>query len=395
MKTTAYIIPALCFFATNFFAINSFAQNSTKQINDTHIYENVRPLQELNTENIGEAYPCISGDGLQLYFVKGTNTADSIMFTSRTSLDTPFDKAIPLALNLPHLVSCTGIWLSPDELDFYICNRETIFHTHRNRRNEAFSNGFEEIKIEGLGKTAIMAISFDATQRQLFLNAATADGTEIRTYKRETPTSFVYDYKIGTNIRTSYLSKNGLSLFCSENGDQEKTNFVALTRTSINDKFDAANAQKLEGLSANKRNSHLTMSDNLDCVVFTSSKENFWTQNDLYIARLEKPTPEMPQTVAATSATASVPLGSNAVVVYPNPSTGIFHFANTEKQTNDATTTVELNIYNTLGETIVYNPRFVLGDDASINLYNQAKGVYFCRIMDAKRQVSVHRIVLE
>ncbi len=391
MKTVTYFISLFCGLTTA-----SLAQNSSDITSPKHAYENVRSLNELNTENMADAYPCLSSNGLQLYFVRGSNAADTIFFTSRTNLDNPFNKPTALNLNIPQLVSCTGIWLSPDELDFYVCSPQKFYHAHRTNRIEAFSSNVEEIKLEADEHHVIGGISLDAAQNQLFLNASSI--SEVVAYKRETATSsaFVYDYKVATNIRSSHLSKDGLSLFCSKNDDKNNTYFIELTRNSLNDKFDATNAQKLTGLSANNRNSQLSTSDNFDCAVFASSKENLWTKNDLYIARLVKTAaPEAPQALATTAATANVQLGANSVVVYPNPSSGVFRFLNTEKMATEAASTVELSIYNTLGETIIYNPRFVLADDAAINMYNQAKGVYFCRIMDAKKQVSVHRIVLE
>ena len=78
MKTTF-----LPFYAALLFSAASFSRSS-------EAYRNVRPLTELNDPKEADAYPCISADGLRLYFTKCVDENNELMFAQRVNTSANF-----------------------------------------------------------------------------------------------------------------------------------------------------------------------------------------------------------------------------------------------------------------------------------------------------------------
>jgi len=80
----------------------------------------------------------------------------------------------------------------------------------------------------------------------------------------------------------------------------------------------------------------------------------------------------------------------NAIIISPNPSTGIFdlQLSIDKEQFNKA----ELNVYTILGE-VVYQTE-IKNLNSKINLSELAKGIYFAQIITNKQTI-VRKVVLE
>ena len=76
------------------------------------------------------------------------------------------------------------------------------------------------------------------------------------------------------------------------------------------------------------------------------------------------------------------------ISVYPNPTTGSFNLFTSELIKNGS-----IEVYNSLGE-IVYNQKIV-NQQNTIELTNQANGLYFVKVMTEGKIIGTKKIIKE
>lgn len=122
------------------FVVNSYGgwadnQLGTAEKLSSGKYGNFRNLDEINDNDLSDAYPWLSGDGLRLYFCR-----NFILYSAeRKTIDSKFSTAVPVNfigdVNL-EIVSC---WLSDNEKTILFISNNNIYKSTRDNPASEFS----------------------------------------------------------------------------------------------------------------------------------------------------------------------------------------------------------------------------------------------------------------
>lgn len=136
-----------------------------------------RVLDEINSADVADAYPWISGDGLRIYFVK----EQTIYIAERKTATEKFNTPLPLKFEGDVQTPVLSIWLSNDEKKLFYISQNIIYTATRKSMNETFSlpsvftNEFKDFEF-------ISSLSFTQKMKDLYLYYA-GETTKILHYK--------------------------------------------------------------------------------------------------------------------------------------------------------------------------------------------------------------------
>ncbi|MFI5171634.1 MAG: hypothetical protein ACHQFW_04545 [Chitinophagales bacterium] len=165
------------------FVVNAYGGWSDNQLGTAEKisegkFGNVRPLTEANDDELSDAYPWLSGDGLKLYFSRNF----ILYYAERNSLSDKFSTPVPVKylgdVNL-EIVSC---WLTPNEKIMYFISNNNIYKCTRKNLTSAFS--FPELyTTEFKDFYFIAGLSFMPDKKTMFIYYSDESTQQILKYK--------------------------------------------------------------------------------------------------------------------------------------------------------------------------------------------------------------------
>lgn len=339
------------------------------------IYDTVRTIDELNDPTAADAYPWLSPDALHLYYVNSA-AGNQIMFSQRLTTTAPFSSPVPVSLP----VSILSIWLSDDELDYYGSDGGALYYGHRTSTSLPFSS-FSIITLNGFTTSFFSGPSLDQSQNELYLYVVGVQN-EIIQLTRSGPTSFdlvrILPMPMNYIASPGQLSKDGLSFFMPLKHSGQPSKLYEYTRSSLTDSFTLSSFNLVQGIADTVTwKTQPTVSDNASYLVFAASQTNSWPENELYIAHGDE------------FVSVFEPNELDRISVFPNPSNGKFNFISSTSKIS------KIEIVNLLGETIYKNEQIPHGENCSIDLTANAKGVLLCKISTDSGKRMLVKLVIE
>ncbi|MEZ5013541.1 MAG: hypothetical protein R2794_04555 [Chitinophagales bacterium] len=98
-------------------------------------YNRARPLSEINSNALSDAYPWLSADGLRLYYCRDFK----IFVTGRKNIQDPFAAPTPVYFNGEVHLDVVSCWLTPKEDIMYIIANNNIYISYKDKKTSAFS----------------------------------------------------------------------------------------------------------------------------------------------------------------------------------------------------------------------------------------------------------------
>lgn len=319
---------------TTLILLQSFVLTSTAQepVNN-NLRQRFPLVDELNTPKEAEAYPFLSADGLRLYFTSGREGGFGRLYIStRPSLQAPFTKPEALSKNLEDGFYAGTLTL--DERTIYMTHEGgAIYVATRNSIDDEFS---KPLPVRGLrtGYNFGPGISPDGNE-MVALSWQTPDGHDkMIVYKKITVDSFAETGLLplpapepGTDHYDpgpGQYSKDGLYFYFSLEADLEE-HIWRYQRNRPGDKFVTIEKIILPSNTSSSKNSQPTVNQDGSVIVYITSPNNRWEEDDLAIESDPK------QTILAAAAPAASAKNENGSLLietnagfgqaktYPNP----------------------------------------------------------------------------
>ncbi len=339
---------------------NSQSPDNFRTVNPVN-FESVRSLNEINDDNLADAYPWISSDGLRIYYTKEYSDGQELVFTERENYDSDFSAPVIVPTGNIRPTSC---WLSANELTAYVTEINHLYFLKRSSRNSDFEPPVE-IHLDGAPSyTFLTRASLDLSQNELFISidAVGMKRLNMAQFKRTSESSFSFEKYIYLPFDfipvLGQLSKDGRSLCISVENNDEPAKFYKLSRTSATENFDLKSFQELKGLnSLGGLMSQPSTSNNMEWVVGVRNSGGYWENNDLFIAHKE---------FSIDFYEHQQPLNG---MVYPNPTTGRITIV-------CGASDVNVEIFSVMGLQI---DRFI-SSSARVNYQIEEEGVYIIRM---------------
>jgi hypothetical protein len=353
-------------------------------------FDTVRALTEINEDAVAEAYPWISRDGLRLYF----NKNHKIVYSERTDVNNPFSAYQVLSINsaVYDNLSC---WLTTDELDIFFMMREengamstTLYHAQRSSVYEEFSSPVK-VTLTGDISGFLSGPSLTPGLGYLYLcNSIIVNNRYVRNiYVFEKTDEYAYtladslDMPDGLLAGPGSLSYNNLRYYFSLEDSLEHKWIYYFERSTVTEKFK--DLYYVDDSLINEpltRNGMPSISSDGNHLVFARSLEDFWEENDLYIAFNKNV-----NVINKTAKTNTIPLRS-----YPNPFSHSTIISFNLKSTDNAV----LDIYDLQGELIKtfynLNANFV-----EWNATDNNSGTYIAKLILKDKAVTKKLIYLK
>lgn len=341
-------------------------------------YDTARALNEINNNSFADAFPCISADGLRLYYTSAANS-NQLAFTQRANYNSYFSPPviIPISVYDP---SC--YWLSKNELDVYICN-DSLFFSQRTTTNSPFSTPVYINLIQPYGNVTYRSASLDNAQNRLYVSAFNGNYLGMFEFTRTSPTSFTYVRKLpmpaGYTTYTGQLSKDELSIFVAAEVNFNKSRIYKMSRALPTDSFSINTWQQVQNINDTlKNNIHPSMSDSLDWAAFCRASQNSWNYNDLYIAHKSGIVTPVYDPLNA----------SRNLSVYPNPATSVFTIEYGDEHVNSS-----LDVYNIQGQKISHMNN-IKRQRVTFETLNWSPGIYFLILTKESGTVLSQKLVI-
>lgn len=125
-------------------------------------YSNIRPLSEVNDQNLSDSYPWLSPDGLHLYFTKQHGSDITFLVATRNSTADKFGAAEKLGVQLPHVSNNMSCFLSNDEKEFFALSGNKIYYATRPTKTARFNVPVEIANSDNNGYISGITMTNDA-----------------------------------------------------------------------------------------------------------------------------------------------------------------------------------------------------------------------------------------
>lgn len=328
------------------------------------IWEDVRPLDEINTNN-ADAYPWISPDGLRLYFTQG-----SFKMASRTNIDSLFGNIEVLPLQVDGFPISS--WLTNDELEiFYSVNSvtSTLYHAIRDSIGAAFSSP-TIVQLSGLDLDFLSGPSLTQDKSQLFLYSSDNED-DIHVFEQINTNNYIFSHTLDfANPQPGQLTKNSLGYYVTS----ESFDLYSSYRNSVDSTFNSF--IPLEGIvNSSNLETQPTLSENEEFMVFVTSLNDSWGSNDLYIARGKCTPTHVEQAHQYQITIRPIPASSNLNINIENE------------------VIKQVNLYDVLGKYVLSQTQ--KNNQINIDVQNLPPGVYFCQINLKSGHSTTRKIVIE
>jgi hypothetical protein len=327
-------------------------------------FGNSRRLTEINEVGQADAFPCLSNDGLRVYFTKGDF---NIYSTVRNPSDNTFSPPVLVFDYTSDLYGCT---ISADEKTLITTTHipSKLIKATRLNLNDMF-NFQSEIQLNP-SPSAFYSPSFSPDSSELFLCKAPGNSSYSRTGNNS--------YSFNSDLPTlsipqgpGKLSADGLDFFHSSSNVNNDLNIYQWSRSSLNGPFTGApQLVPVNGFSGSPLIlSQPAISVDKSFTVFVIS-DGLWTGNDLAIA------------FNTTTGTENI-LNTNSFTISPNPASGSFRISGMDG--GEAFTF--LNIH---GQTVHSGH---IPENGSVSISSLASGIYTLRML--KNNQWVHEKVVK
>jgi hypothetical protein len=250
----------------------------------------------INKDKVTDAYPYISGDGLRLYFTSNRLGGHGRFYIStRKSTSDPFGEPVILSKNLTD--GCYAGTLTADELTLYMAKQGGIYVSKRKSMRDEFS---VPIEVKGIKSTYHFAPSISPNGSEMIVMSDEEGNKDvIKVYKRITDTEFDEAGELptpaGSDPGPGQLSKDGLSYYFSfETEDKKEASIWKYSRKSLNDAFVDLEELPVK-INALKRNFQPTVNADASILVYTTSQNNLWEEDDLVLVNDVKAGFEAPE----------------------------------------------------------------------------------------------------
>lgn len=238
-------------------------------------------IQELNSAQVAQSYPCLSDDALRVYYTQDKD----MYFASRSSINSKFSTGKNIFPKFKE--SVISGWLSSDELTMYIATQSSkLYIAVRNSLDENFTS-YKEVKL------------INAPEGSLFDASFTPDMEELLMYNNDKKERIVKFIKSGENEYTfsnevdvlfneiptgGQLSRDGLRFYVPfkriVNKDSDYRVIYILSRTNIHGNFE-----KVEKLKSTKEINITAYQPSVNAdetqMIFVTGSGNLWDNNEL------------------------------------------------------------------------------------------------------------------
>ncbi|MFZ4799634.1 MAG: T9SS type A sorting domain-containing protein [Bacteroidia bacterium] len=337
---------------------------------------NVRALNEVNSDSIGEAYPYISADGLRLYFSQGSNGLSNLYYVSRNNTSQNFSNKQLLSSNFPYnSLSC---YLTNDELEIYFIKssylNDSLFYSSRSSISSVFAIPVS-VSLQGSNHGFYKGPSLTPNKQELYLLYKFDTNQYILKFNKTANNIYTLndtiDIPYGYQAEPGQLSKDGLKYYISLNIINDTiTKIYQLSRTSLNTAF--TNLSELNNCINDTNftyNSQPSISINEKIFVWVKNNNGMWDGNDLYIAN---------DTIVSSSKS----FNANTITIQPN-FVSTFLTINIPIQIDIQNTIIY--IYNMQGQLILQQLLYKAQNE--INISRFAKGLYIVKIYNDKNSI--------
>jgi hypothetical protein len=272
--------------------IDSIVPKSFPSLTDVSIAEknaetvDCKETNGINKDNVADAYPYLTEDGLRLYFTSNREGGHGRFFIStRKSIYDPFIE--PKILSKKLTDGYYAGTLTADELTLCMVKSGAMYISIRHNKNEEFPL---PVKLEGASTNYHFgpSISRDGTEIFVTVTIGTKDVTRI--YKRTAAYTVKekgkLDVPAGHEASPGQLSKDGLSYYLSiESKDNE--HLWKYTRPSTADNF-ASPVELTEPIKGLKQYMQPTLNGDGTIMVFVTSPGNMWNGDDIVLVNTFK-----------------------------------------------------------------------------------------------------------
>ena len=250
-----------------------------------------KKLSDLSRDDNAEAYPCLTIEGLRLYYVTGNPAR--IMLARRTSSTEPFSDKVQMGLDIPGL---SGVWINAEETELYVSSgmSQQVFVCRLSFPEKKFVKDKEIVLRDSNGVTSVApgflgSVSLSGDKSELYLYHEYLgcisfrrgfDGNYVQSDYVERPSGF--------RLEGCQLSRDGLRLIVSAKDSTKGSSYrslYTLKREKVGEKFRASSfALLLDGEKTKLNMYHATISENYHMMVYTGNKDEYWEGNDLYLS---------------------------------------------------------------------------------------------------------------
>ncbi|MFN0202709.1 MAG: hypothetical protein ACKVTZ_14390 [Bacteroidia bacterium] len=266
-----------------------FLPISSENLSNVTLKE-VRPLSEVNKENISEAYPWISADGLRLFFTQNDDDRDHLYWMEREDVSMKFSNKQEVAIQSGQKGGKFSCWLTNSELEiYYIIRTEdprgSLFHATRSSWDEPFSNE-RQVMLDGQFDGFLSSPSLSPDGEYLYLYNG-GEKRKIVTFRKVGEDSFVFENELPTpfELGPSQINKEGTHFLIGMG--RKFTHDCSLYWVENNgNRFDKVTYLQLQSDQMRLRMDQPTLSADGRTLVFVNGLADFWTNNDLYIVTL-------------------------------------------------------------------------------------------------------------
>ena len=343
----------------------------------------IRPIEELNSYGIGDAYPWLSNDALRLYYCgNNNNTGKTELYLSeRGSLDGKFGTPEKMEVNVDGYDNLSP-FLSRDECTIAFTVRQKsektltqIYISTRPSQEHDFGLP-QALQLTGSVKGELISPSFTQDLSELMVFHFYRGQTSIMQFVRTGPMSYALSNTIvlenNDKLKSGKLSSNGLEYYMSIEKLGRKPSIHIMRRPSLEEAFNHLHVFDHEVLNDSYyRNHQPYFTSDLNHIVMVRSGENHWDRNDIYIASKMV---EMDDDY--------VKFDRNHVKVFPNPTSDVLYIENLSQLSLD------MVIFNTNGQRVRKAEAFEM--HKMIDLGDLPSGFYLVHLINretAKRLV--------
>ncbi|NNE26206.1 MAG: T9SS type A sorting domain-containing protein [Saprospiraceae bacterium] len=344
---------------------------------------NIRPIEELNSYGIGDAYPWLSNDAFRLYYCGNNNSTGltELYLSERTSLDGKFEAPEKLNVNVDGYDNLSP-FLSRDECVIAFTVRKEnektlteIYVATRPNRNHDFALP-KPIKLTGSVKGELISPSFTQDLNELMVFHFYKGQTSIMQFERTGTMQYALRNTIilenNAKLKSGKLSSNGLEYYLSIEKPGRNPSIHIMRRPSLDKPFNRLHIFDHEVLNDNYyRNHQPYFTSDLNHIVMVRSGVNHWNRNDMYIA-----------TKSVEMDDDYVKFDRKHVKVFPNPTSDVLYIENLSQLSLD------MMIFNTNGQRVRKSEAFEM--HKMIDLGDLPSGFYLVHLINretAKRLV--------
>lgn len=347
----------------------------------------IRSLQEVNIENVADAYPWISDNGLTLYFC-GQEDATSLSFIykcQRKNLNSSFGSPTPLPLNTEG-VDQLSPYLTKNQLKLVYSSRKptgnalnSIYISERKHIHSQFKKA-ELLTLKGNVSGELISASITQDGQQLFVFNYLNGKSSILRFEKISTHTYVLSNRIvlkGNHfIKSGKLSSDGLKYFVSVESKGKQPSIYIMRRNSVAEKFQFMEVFRDDNINDPQlRNHQPYFSSNGKLLVFCRSEINDWTKNNIWIATLEE--------TETQNAQPAIDLN-----IFPNPTSDYLNITSKNEQT------FQVELFSVSGLKVIQGLRF--NKQLKLNVNHIPSGNYFLRFTDTvNNQITSKKINIQ